>query len=193
MVEKLHRGARAGKGFRPIDRHEMVGGGVIAQGVGQATCILQIMIAPLPQFGNAVPREKVGINALDGRFPSNGLCAIFAKFERGRVLGIGPCAAGAVEAVGLVHLEECARVGAGAHLIPHRLRHGTQRTPASCRAGIGPHAFHSLRRAIDLRRNIPFRGLFRHYSDPPFWHIGRYGAQWISTGSSAPASTRPIG
>ncbi len=139
-VEAAHRVADALEGFVPADRHEPVRLRVIAQRVGQPAGIFQVMVVPAVQLGHRVLREESGVDALDRRFPGHGLGAVLAEFEGAGVLGVGPGAAGAVEAVGLVHLQQRARIAVGAHLVAHRKRRDLQRVPAGGRTVIGFHA-----------------------------------------------------
>jgi hypothetical protein len=127
LGQGLHHRARAGKGLFPTDRHEMVGLRIIAQRGGQSPGILKLVIAPRPQFGGRMAGKEIGIDALDRGLPRHGLGAVFAELERGGMLGIGPGAAGAIEPVGLVHLEQRAGIGAGLHLRAHGPRHRAQR------------------------------------------------------------------
>ena len=114
----------------------MVGGGVVAKRLGDAALILDPVIALLPDVGDAVLGKELGTDRLGGGFPCDGLRAVLAEFERRGVLRVGPCAARAIEAVGLVRLQQRLATAHDDLLRLQRYRDRLQRTPATSRSGI---------------------------------------------------------
>ena len=77
--------------------------------------------------------EELRRAALGRRFPGDGLAAVLAELEGGGVLGVGPGAARAVEALGLVHAQERGRAFDGDLLLEEMVAERLQSAPASRR------------------------------------------------------------
>jgi hypothetical protein len=74
--------------------------------------LLQFVVRLRQQFGDGVGGEELGAHALAGGFGRHRLDAVLAEFGGG-MLAVGPGAAGAVEAVRLVLLEQRLVIAAG--------------------------------------------------------------------------------
>src|SRR6476619_5278161 len=72
----------------------------------QAAFILKVEIRPFPEFAHRMAGEEFRRRPLGGSFPGDGLDAVLAELERGRMFRIRPGAARAIEPVRLVHVEE---------------------------------------------------------------------------------------
>lgn len=93
---------------RRIPGHDLivVARRIVAQRLRQPSLIFQPMIGSLPQAEDAVARKERRIDPLDGRLPCHGLRVVLAEFEGRGLLEVGPCAARAIESVGLIVLEQ---------------------------------------------------------------------------------------
>src|SRR3546814_9593063 len=80
----------------------MPAGRVQSHRVGEPALVLEPVVAVARQLGDAVPGEQLRRGAVLRRFGGDGLGAVLAELEGGRVVAVGPGAARAVEAVGLV-------------------------------------------------------------------------------------------
>lgn len=69
------------EGIVPGDWLVAIAVGVVMQGKGQPAGIFQLVIRPLPQFGNRMLREELRPGSFRGRFPGDGLGAVFAELE----------------------------------------------------------------------------------------------------------------
>ena len=70
------------------------------------------VVGPIGQLIDAVALKELPVESSTRGFPSSGFRAILAKLgERGAIVRVGPGAAGAVEAIDLVHLAEDANRG----------------------------------------------------------------------------------
>ncbi|MNY15276.1 hypothetical protein D3C86_1484800 [compost metagenome] len=69
------------EGVVPRDWLIAIAFGIVMQGKGQTAGILQLVIRPLPQFGNRMLGEKFGSGSFRRRFPGDGLGAVFAELE----------------------------------------------------------------------------------------------------------------
>ena len=109
----------------------MVGRRIVAHRLGQPPLLLQPVVALLFQFADGMGRKELARHAALGQLEGDGLGAILAELERARMSRIGPGAAGAVEAVRLVHRQQ--RLGAFQRdaLLAQRSRGGLQRAPAA--------------------------------------------------------------
>ena len=131
LVEGQQGFADAGESLVPGSFEIFVRGRIIDQRMGQPAGVFERVIAPGPQLRHRVGGEHIGRGALAGRLPGHRLGSVLAELERRGVLGIGPGAAGAVEALRLVGAQQ----GGGAR--DHRLLagqhagHRLQRVPAS--------------------------------------------------------------
>ncbi|KAG1272289.1 hypothetical protein G6F64_015526 [Rhizopus arrhizus] len=76
--------------------------------------------------------EEFRRDALFGGFPRDRFRAVLAELEGGRVGLVGPRAAGAIEAVGLVGAQQQHGRFGQAHLVGHRLGGRLERAPAAC-------------------------------------------------------------
>ena len=108
-----------GKGVVPLYRAKGVASGIVLHGMGQTAIAFQLKIAFRPQVTDGVRREKVGRDALRGRFPRHRFGPVLAKLEGGFVFFIRPGAARAVKAVGLVGAQQRGGGVKGIHLRAH--------------------------------------------------------------------------
>ncbi len=115
----------------PGHRHVVVAGRVVAHRRRQPALVLQPVVAVGRQLRDAVLREQLGPGAMPGRLGGDGLGAVLAELERGGVVAVGPGAAGAVEAVGLVGLQQRLRTADGDVLLQQMGRDRLQRAPAT--------------------------------------------------------------
>ena len=130
-IHRLERRADLGKRLVPAARNIFVGRGIVAQRMRQAAILLEVIILPVAQFAQRVLLEKIGRGAVAGQLPRGRLGAFLAEFDGVEMLGLGPGAADALEAVGLVLADEFAqRLGADA-FARQDLGERTDRTPAS--------------------------------------------------------------
>jgi len=101
----------------PSDRLIMIRTFGTPHGVGQPTALFVPAIALLEQRAHRVFGEELGKNALLGRFTRDGFGAVLAELrDLAIAIRIRPRAARAIEAVGLVDLEQGAKAVARAHL-----------------------------------------------------------------------------
>jgi len=129
------------EGVVPTDGQVLVAGGVVDHGFGQAAMLLQLVVRLLEQFRDRVRGEEFGRDALAGGLGRHGLDTVLAELERGGMLAVRPGAAGAVETVGLVLLEQ-GLVIAGADFFSDQVeRHLLQRPPAGGGMGVSFNAF----------------------------------------------------
>ncbi len=115
----------------PVNLLVAIGFGVVPHRNGEAAGILQIVIGPFPQFGNAVLFEEFRSRSFGGGFPCDGLGAVFTKLEGRGVFWIGPCAARTVKTFRLVRLQQCHRTLRDDLLVRERLGDSFQRSPAT--------------------------------------------------------------
>ncbi len=108
-IERLQRGADADEGVVPRHRLICVGGGIVAQRIGQSAMLLQIVIVPGAQFGECMLREEFGRGAQRRQLPRGRLGAFLAEFGGMLMFGAAPGAAHAGETVGLVLALELAQ------------------------------------------------------------------------------------
>src|SRR3546814_10337656 len=80
----------------------MPAGRVQSHRVGEPALVLEPVVAVARQLGDGVPGEQLRRGAVLRRFGGDCLGAVLAELEGGRVVAVGPGAARAVEAVGLV-------------------------------------------------------------------------------------------
>lgn len=99
--------------------HGLVPVGALGQvhGLGDASLLSEPVTAAGAEVGDGVGGEEVGGDAAQGRLLGDGLGAVLAELGRVAFVALGPGAAGAVEAVLLVDLEEGLRGAADAHLL----------------------------------------------------------------------------
>ena len=76
--------------------------------------------------------EEFRRRPLGGSFPGDGLDAVLAELERGRMFRIRPGAARAIEPVRLVHVEEPPGLLDDRLLATNRICYRLQRTPSGC-------------------------------------------------------------
>ena len=89
--------------FVPTDGAVVGGIGIQYHRFSEATCVVEVEVGKVRQFLNGVSGKELPVGAFLGDFSGDGLGAIFAKFEtRSFAIGIGPGAAGAIEATFLV-------------------------------------------------------------------------------------------
>jgi hypothetical protein len=93
--------------------------------------VFQFMVAPAFELGQRVALEKVGADGLARGFPGGGLGAARTEFEGVRIGRLGPGAADAGEAIGLVLLEQQARVFDDDVLVGQDRADVTDRAPAA--------------------------------------------------------------
>ena len=103
--------------------------------------ILQLVIALLQQFRHRVFSEKLRGDALFRRFPGDGLGAVLAELEGGRVRFVRPGASGAVEAVRLVRVEQQRRRFGDVHLLGDCPGRRPQRAPSARGRVVAVHAW----------------------------------------------------
>jgi hypothetical protein len=115
----------------PTDRDVAVGRRLVSHGLGEPPLLLQPVVAVLREFGHGVRRKEVPPDSPLRQFERDRLGPVLAEFERTRVLGIGPRAARAVEAVGLVHRQQRLRSLEHDALLAQRDRHCAKRAPTA--------------------------------------------------------------
>ncbi len=98
------------EGRVPAHRHVVIGGGVVTHRLGQPALPFQPVVAVLRQQADAVRGKQLRPGAARRGFGGNGLGAVLAELEGGGVVAVGPGAAGAVETVRLVGMQQ--RLGA---------------------------------------------------------------------------------
>ena len=129
--QRVEAGCDPVERFLPADGREAVGRGVVAERRRDPALRLEPVIGLLPQLGDRVRGEELRADVLGGRLPRHRLRAVLAEFERRGVLRVGPRAARAVEAVGLVRLEQGLGTLHDHLLFAERRRDGLQRPPAA--------------------------------------------------------------
>ena len=107
VIEGVELAADQCERLIPIDRHIMVGRGIVAHRLGQTPLLLQPVVAFLFQLTDSVGREELARHAAFGQLPGDGLGAILAELERAGMSRIGPGATGTVKAIRLVHRQQC--------------------------------------------------------------------------------------
>ena len=130
-------GADLGKGVVPFDRDVAIRCGIVFHRVRQAARFLKLVVRPFAQLRHrmAVFGEECGRAAIAGQFPQSGLGTVLAKFERGIIRRLRPCAGYAHHALRLVQPPqtfESARRGRGFGIDAGDALH---RTPATGGAG----------------------------------------------------------
>ena len=125
------------EGGVPGDGHIAIGGRVIAQRLGQPALVFEPVVALLQQRGHAVASEESGIDAAFGGFPVDRLGAVLAKLHQAVFRGLAPGAAGAVEAMVLVGLEQGTQILEGVAAVEPEVHHALQGAPAGGGALIG--------------------------------------------------------
>ena len=130
--------ADALEGLLPFAWHVTIALGVIAHRMGQASLLLEIVVAPIAQLGHGVFGEEIGGAAKRGQLPQRRLGAILAKFK-GVVVGrLGPRTRNAHKALRLVLPHQGFECGRCVPFLSEDLGNPLQRSPA---AG-GPIIFH---------------------------------------------------
>ncbi len=137
--------------------------GVVGHRMRQAALVLEPEIALLGQLPDGVLREQLGAGPPGGRLGRHGLGTVLAELEGRGMVAVGPGAAGAVEAIGLVGRQQGPGPLQRDALRPQRLCHAAQRTPAAgaapdktrssvpaWRAGVG-----GPRRSVKSNRDMP--------------------------------------
>ena len=101
-IERLQLLADALESLLPFAWHVMIALGVIAHRMGQASLLLEIVVAPIAQLGHGVLGKKIGGAAKRGQLPQRRLGAILAKLKGVVVGGLRPRARSTHEAFRLV-------------------------------------------------------------------------------------------
>ena len=123
----------------PVDRAVVAVARPPHQRLGQAALLAQPVIGLGGQLGDAVAGEEVGVRPARGGLPGDGLGAVLAELEVGSVLvGLGPGAARAVEAVVLVQGGQRPRAPQQGPVGVQVGGGGGQRRQAPGRAGAAP-------------------------------------------------------
>ncbi len=130
-VQRLQVAADQREGIVPAARHVVVGGCVVAHRLGQPALHLQPVVGLRHQFGHGVPGEQFAAGAELGGFPGQCLRAVLAELQLLAFVGIGERTAGALEATGLIHRQQCLRSLADHTLLQQHLGRGAGGTPAS--------------------------------------------------------------
>ena len=94
---------------RPMDWLIVVGFGVVAHRMSEATLVFEEIVALLLQGADAVGGEELRLHGAARRFPTDRFGAVFAEAE-GAVVVVAPGATGAVEAACLVDAHQVAHV-----------------------------------------------------------------------------------
>ena len=105
MRQRAEHGANPRQRLLPRNRQVFVGCPVVGHRMSQPTFVLEVEIRPIPEFADRVPRKEIRRRPFGGRLPCDSLGTVLAEFERGGMFGIGPGAAGAIEAMRLIHAE----------------------------------------------------------------------------------------
>jgi len=124
------------EGVVPFDGLVLVGGRVVDHRVRQAPLVFQRKIGPLGQFAHGVLREELGRGAAGRGFGRHGLHAVFAEFEGGGVVAVGPGAARTVETVRLVGRQQGLGALGGDAMGQQLVRNALERAPATGRMTI---------------------------------------------------------
>src|SRR5690606_14838448 len=111
--------------------HVAVAGGVVAHRRGQAALVLQPVVAVARQLRHGMAREELRVGAAPGGLGGHRLGAVLAELEGRGVVAVRPRAAGAVEAVWLVHRKQGARTLHGNALFREVAGDGLPRVPAA--------------------------------------------------------------
>ena len=117
--ERSERGSDARQGVVPADRLVVGGAGRPVHRLGQASLLAEPIVALTGECVDRVSSEERRRDAPLCRLLRHGLGAVLAELDAGGVVRFRPRAPGAVEAVGLVHVQERARPLAPAHLGAH--------------------------------------------------------------------------
>ncbi len=105
------------EGVVPGDRG-VVGGALVEEHRrGEPALLAEPVAGALGEFGDRVRGEELGADPALGGLLGDGLGAVLAELGGVRLARLGPGAAGAVEAVGLVDLEQGAEGAADTHLL----------------------------------------------------------------------------
>ncbi|MCY1332080.1 hypothetical protein D9M69_177660 [compost metagenome] len=135
--QRIQVAADHGKGLVPGDRAVLVGLRIVDHGVRQAPVLLQLVIGLRHQRRHRVLRKEFRRDAQAGGLRGHRLDAVLAELEGRRVLAVRPGAAGTVEAVGLVLLEQHLVLAAGHLLLDQVDGNVLQRAPAGGGMGVG--------------------------------------------------------
>ena len=129
MIQRLETGGDAGERRLPGDGQIAVARRVIGHGLSKAAGVFEVVVAPGAQLAQRVPRKQLGRRAPGGGLPRHRLGPVLAKLERGGVLRVRPGAAGAVESLWLVGVQEGAAPLQDRRLILQRLTDRFDGTP----------------------------------------------------------------
>ena len=155
--------------------------------------LFKLVVGLLHQLRDRMFFEKCGRHPLAGRLGSHGFHAVFAEFERGRMLSIRPRAAGTIEAVRLVLAEQRAVIPAR-HLLLEEIEGDIlQRAPAGCGVRVRFNArfgfFHNACRGfMEVFTNDP--RLLCSKNDAVYRKTDRRGVQFGASEASCPS--RPL-
>ena len=125
------------KGLVPGNGTVAVAGLVIDHGMREPAQVFEEEVALLRQPAHRVPFEDFRCRALGGGLGSHGLGAVLAELERRAMVPVGPGAAGAVEAVGLVGRQQGTRPLDRDVLLRQVAADALQRIPTAGRAIVG--------------------------------------------------------
>ena len=109
----------------PANRLVVIGGRVVAQGLGQSPLVFEPVVALGGEAAHRMLGEEVGPHRLAGGLPGHRLGAVLAELE-GPLLVVTPGAARAVEAVGLVDPQQVLDVLTGLLAAQHLFHGGLQ-------------------------------------------------------------------
>ena len=115
----------------PRHRTKLVAGRVIGHRMRQPAKVLELVVAEFEQLRHRVPLEELGRDPLVGRFPGDGLGAVFTELKGGAMLLVGPGTAWTIEAGGLVGAHQHQRRLQRRHLLADRLGGRLQGAPAA--------------------------------------------------------------
>ena len=117
------------EGLCPARFDIVVGGCIVAHGMGQATLVLQPVIGLIGQGADAVAGKEGRIDRAPGGLPVDGLGAVLAKLYRVVFRRLTPGATRAVEAAILVGLEHGPQILEGVVTAQPAFGHALERTP----------------------------------------------------------------
>jgi hypothetical protein len=146
--------------FLPIDRHIMIGAGIVTHRLGQPPLLFQPVVTFLLQLSDSVGGEELTCYAALGQLPADDLGAILAELERARMPGIRPRAAGAVKVIRLVHRQQCPGAFELDALLARRSCRCPQRTPAGGLYGANTGLSAGSRSGMSMGEEG--RGVFAH-------------------------------
>ncbi len=106
-----------------------IGARVVAHRLGQPPLFLEPMVALESELAHGIRLEQLVRDALAGELERDRFGAVLAELEAARVLRVGPRAAGTIEAVGLIHRQQCLRAFEDDALLAQCLRDRLQRAP----------------------------------------------------------------